>query len=348
MMPGIPIALLFACILAGMTTSSRAENHLLFDSAENLDIVIEFPVRTLLKRARKKPVLQGQLRYVDVDGNEVAIDIDITTRGRSRLEHCSFPPLSVFLNPDQVASTLFAGQKKLKIVTHCNNGSTYLRYLHQEFGIYKTYNLVSEYSFRVRMLNVTYRDIEGKRRDDVRLAFFIESDNEVAKRLGMKKIKTKTIAPHQFDAAQTNIFELFQYLIANTDWAIKKGPGTENCCHNAKVIAKPDAQDNWIVLPYDFDQAGIINTKYALPALSLGIRTVRHRLYRGRCRHNDYLDQTIQLFNERRADIEIANTPDALSNKARKSTLKYLDVFYKTINDPEKLKKRIVDVCRGA
>jgi len=348
MMPGIPIALLFACILAGMTTSSRAENHLLFDSAENLDIVIEFPVRTLLKRARKKPVLPGQLRYVDANGNEVAIDIDITTRGRSRLEHCSFPPLSVFLNPDQVASTIFAGQKKLKIVTHCNRGSTYLRYLHQEFGIYKTYNLVSEYSFRVRMLNVTYRDIEGKRRDDVRLAFFIESDNEVAKRLGMIKIETKTIASHQFDTAQTNIFELFQYMIANTDWAIKKGPGTENCCHNGKVIAKPDAQDNWVVLPYDFDAAGIIETKYALPAAGLGIRTVRHRLYRGRCRHNDYLGQTIQMFNERREDIEIANTSDALSDKARKSTLKYLDVFYETINDPEKLKKQIVDVCRGA
>ena len=348
MMPGIHIALLLTCILAGMTANSRAEDHLLFDSAENLDIILEFPVRTLLKRARKKPVLPGQLRYVDANGNEVAIDVDITTRGRSRLKHCSFPPLSVFLNPDQVAPTIFAGQKKLKIVTHCNNGSTYLRYLHQEFGIYRTYNLLSEHSFRVRMLNVTYRDIEQKRRDAVKPAFFIESDSEVARRLGMEKVKTKTIASNQFDAAQTNIFELFQYMIANTDWAIKKGPGTENCCHNGKVIAQPDAQDNWIVLPYDFDQAGIIDTKYALPGLSLGIRTVRHRLYRGRCRHNDYLDQTIQLFNERREDIELANTPEALSNKARKSSLKYLDAFYKTINDPAKLKKQIVDVCRGA
>jgi hypothetical protein len=346
MMPRTHIALLLACILAGMTANSRAENQLLFDSAENLDIILEFPVRTLLKRAEKKPVLQGQLRYVDTNGNEVAIDIDITTRGRSRLEHCSFPPLSVFLNPDQVAPTIFAGQEKLKIVTHCNNGSTYLRYLHQEFGIYRTYNLLSENSFRVRMLNVTYRDIEQTRRDDVRLAFFIESDHEVARRLSMKRIKTKTIASHQFDPSQTNIFELFQYMIANTDWAIKKGPGTENCCHNAKVIAKPDAQDNWVVLPYDFDQAGIIKTKYALPALGLGIRTVRQRLYRGRCRHNDYLDQTIRLFNERREDIEIANTPEALSNKARKSSLKYLDAFYETINDPAKLKKQIVNVCR--
>jgi len=348
MTPGIHVALLLACITAGMTANSRAEDHLLFDSAENLDIVLEVPMRTLLQRARKKPVLQGQLRYVDANRNEVALDIDITTRGRSRLEHCSFPPLSVFLNPDQVASKIFAGQEKLKIVTHCNNGSTYLRYLHQEFGIYRTYNLLSERSFRVRMLNVTYRDIERKRRDEVKLAFFIESDSEVAERLGMEKVKTKTIASHQFDAAQTNIFELFQYMIANTDWAIKKGPGTENCCHNAKVIAKPDAQDNWVVLPYDFDQAGIIDTKYALPASGLGIRTVRHRLYRGRCRHNDHLDQTIRLFNERREDIEIANTPEALSNKTRKSTLKYLDVFYKTINDPEKLKKQLVSACRGA
>jgi hypothetical protein len=60
------------------------------------------------------------------------------------------------------------------------------------------------------------------------------------------------------------------------------------------------------------------------------------------------LEQTIQLFNERREDIGIANTPEALSNKARKSSLKYLDVFYKTINDPAKLKKQIVNACRGA
>jgi len=54
------------------------------------------------------------------------------------------------------------------------------------------------------------------------------------------------------------------------------------------------------------------------------------------------------LFNERREDIEIANTPEALKNGARKSSLKYIDVFYKTINDPAKLKKQIIDVCRGA
>lgn len=73
--------MLLTCVTAGLTANSRAEDTLLFDSEENLDIVLEFPVRTLLKRASKKPVLQGQLRYVDANGNEVAIDIDITTRG---------------------------------------------------------------------------------------------------------------------------------------------------------------------------------------------------------------------------------------------------------------------------
>ncbi len=237
MVPRIRGALLLACITAGMEANSRAEDYLLFDSEETLDIVLEVPMRTLLRRAKKKPVVEGQLRYVDANGNEVAIDIKLTTRGRSRLAHCTFPPLSITANAEQAGSTLFAGQRKLKIGTHCRNGSTYLRYLHQEIGIYRTYNLLSEHSFRVRMLNVTYRDIERKRRDEVKVAFFIESDDEVAKRLGMRKIKTKIIEPYQFDTAQTNIFELFQYMIANTDWAIRKGPRSENCCHNGKVIA---------------------------------------------------------------------------------------------------------------
>lgn len=344
-MPRKNAVLLLAFLASINSSESLADNYPLFSSDDTLEIVLEVPMKTLTRTAKNKPVLQGQLRYIDVDGSEVAIDIDITTRGRARLAHCSFPPLSISLNRDQPDSTLFAGQKKLKIVTHCNNGSTYLRYLQQEFGIYKAYNLLSEHSFRVRMLNITYRDSNKKRRDDIRPAFFIESDDEVAGRLGMESVKSPTIKVGQLDTAETSIYSLFQYMIANTDWSIKKGPGAEDCCHNGKVIAQPGAQDNWVVLPYDFDQAGIINTKYALPATGLGIRTVRTRLYRGRCRHNDQLDETISLFNNRRNDMEAVLLPQSLSAYSRKSTLAYLDTFYTIINDPEKLNKEIIGDC---
>lgn len=304
-------------------------------------------MRQLLRRAKTKPIVDGQLYYVDASGSEHVIDVRVTTRGKSRLEHCSFPPLSISLNPAQVDATLFAGQSKLKIVTHCRNGSSYLRYLHQEFGIYRAYNSLSEHSFRVRMLNVTYRDSQIERRDDVRPAFFIESTAEVAERLGMTTVKTKSIRPEQLDPGESNIYELFQYMIANTDWSILKSTGTEFCCHNGKVIAKPDAMDDWVVLPYDFDQAGIINTRYALPADELRLRSVRQRLYRGRCRHSDQLDETVKLFNDRRQEIQAALAPHALTDRARRSALGYLETFYTIINDSTKLKKEVISVCRG-
>lgn len=344
-MPRLRVFIFLVFFSTVITSECLADGHPLFKSDDTLELVLEVPMRTLLRSARKKPILDGQVHFVDTDGSNVAIDLTITTRGKSRLEHCSFPPLSITLNKEQTPSTLFASQRKLKIVTHCNNGSTYLRYLDQEFGIYKAYNHLSEHSFRVRMLNITYRDIEKKRRDDVRQAFFIESDREVANRLRMESVKSPTIKVQQLDPAQTSIYSLFQYMIANTDWSIKKGPRNEDCCHNGKVIAYPGAQDHWVVLAYDFDQAGIINTKYALPAKGLGIRNVRTRLYRGRCRHNDKLDGTITLFNDRRDKIETALVPQSLSARTRKSTLAYLADFYTTINDPAKLNKEIMSDC---
>ena len=341
-------AVLLLAFLVSITASeAKAGSYPLFDNDDTLDLVIEVPMRTLLGKAKKNPVVPGYLRYLDASGNEVSIAIELTTRGRSRLEYCDFPPLSVTLNRDQVDSTLFAGQRKLKIGTHCRHGKKYLNYVAQEIGIYKAYNLLTDYSFRVRKLNVTYRDSAKKRKDELHPAFFIESDDEVAARLGMEVMKSPTIKVSQLNAEQTSIYHLFQYLIANTDWAITKGPGTEDCCHNGKVIGPPGMQENWVVVPYDFDQAGLINTEYALPAYGLGIRTVRTRLYRGECRLKDRLDETIALFNDQRDEIEAALVPESLTGSTRKLALEYVQAFYSTINDAEKLQKQIISVCLG-
>jgi hypothetical protein len=339
------VVLLLAFLASISASAAQAESYPLFDSDDTLDLVIEVPMRTLLGKAKKNPVLPGYLRYVDTSGKEVSIAIELTTRGRSRLEYCDFPPLSVTLNRDQVASTLFAGQQKLKIGTHCRIGKKYINYHEQEFGIYKAYNLLTDYSFRVRKLNVTYRDSMKKRKDEVHPAFFIESHDELAGRLGMAVIESPTIKVSQLNEEQTSIYSLFQYLIGNTDWAITKGPGTEDCCHNGKVIGPPGTQENWVVVPYDFDQAGLINTEYALPAYGLGIRTVRTRLYRGECRHQERLDETIALFNDQHDRIETALVPESLTGATRKLALEYIQTFYSTINDAEKLNKQVISAC---
>lgn len=338
----LPLTLLSFCLIG-----SVAHSQPLFESDVPLSLVLEIPLTDLLRKASKKPTVPGVLRFTRDDGTDVVLDVDVTTRGKSRLEKCSFPPLTINLKRQQVDSTIFAGQNKLKLVTQCDGSNVYRRYLNQEYTIYEIYNRISDHSFRVRMLEVSYRDSKGRRKERVQPAFFIESDKAAAERLGMQTIDTNVVKLSQLEPAQLSIFTLFQFMIGNTDWSIRKGPAEEGCCHNGKVIAPADSSAGWAVLPYDFDQAGLINTRYAIPNESLPIKSVRQRLYRGFCRSNVHLDATIALFNDNRAAIEdlISHGPDGPSKN--KSALKYVQSFFEIINDPKKRQKKIIGACQG-
>lgn len=340
-------AILAVSLVSACLCSTAAVTQPLFESDETLSIVLEAPINDLLRQASKKPTVPGMLRFRGDDGNEVALDVDISTRGKSRLEQCSLPPLSVNLKRQQVKSTIFAKQNKLKLVTQCTNKSVYRRYLNQEYAIYKVYNLLSGHSFRVRMLEVTYRDSKGRRKDMVQPAFFIESDKRAAKRLDMRTVAADTVKLSQLEPQMLSILTLFQFMIGNTDWSVRKGPDEEGCCHNGKLIGPPDSDSGWVVLPYDFDQAGLINTKYSAPSDVLPIKSVRQRLYRGYCYNINDLDRTVALFNDNRAAIEalFSAGPDGGSKNA--SALKYLRGFYDIVNDPKKRQKRIIDDCLG-
>ncbi|MFB3056271.1 MAG: hypothetical protein ACE1ZQ_03795, partial [Ignavibacteriaceae bacterium] len=50
------------------------------------------------------------------------LNIKITTRGHSRLESCNFPPLRLIFDPEKSRSTVFEGQRRVKMVTQCKSG----------------------------------------------------------------------------------------------------------------------------------------------------------------------------------------------------------------------------------
>jgi len=331
-----------------LAMGSHAQSYELFGSDEPLEVTIDMPLRPVIIKAADNPVVEGRIRFTDSDGDAVSIDMSMTTRGRSRLTYCKFPPLKMNLNRAQASGTLFDGQNKLKIVTHCRNGTLHLYYLQHEFEIYKAYNRLTDFSYRVRWAKITYHDSEGRRRDQVHDAFFIESTAGLAARLGRERIKENKIASARLDPVASSKYALFQFLIGNTDWSMTKGPAEEDCCHNGKVLGKPGSSLNLAVVPYDFDQAGLINTRYAMPAERLRLRSVRQRLYRGRCRHNGQLDATIVLFNARRKQLESHLASVKLPKRQQKTALKYIDDFYKVVNNPKKKQRQLDEACVGA
>lgn len=317
----------------------------LFESQETLALTLTLPLDDVL---RGKANDQAMSATLSITGGAVAFDLQVNVRGHSRKEVCQLPPLKLNFKREQTEGTVFDGQNKVKLVTHCNRTQAFKRYLQQEFSIYRAYATLDAASFRVRMLDVTYRDSEGKRGDINARAFLIESDRELSERLGYAEVPREAVAPALLDPQRVTTFALFQYLIGNTDWAILKGRGDGDCCHNGVLL---DGPNGLIVAPYDFDQAGLINAQYALPAKGLGIRGVRQRLYRGLCVDEQMLQNSIDLFNEKRSWIEaefpLEGPEKSTVYSANKRARKYIADFYEVVNDPAARQKAISGQCRG-
>ena len=331
-----------------ITAGAANGQQLLFESTDTLALTIEAPMRELIVKRREKPEFDAQVTYQSETGQLRSLPARIESRGNSRLDTCDFPPIRIEFAPADVGGTPFEGQRRLKMVTPCNQSSKARSWLHQEYGIYEAFGAVSEHSFRVRRLQVTFRDDESARWERELPAFFIEHAGRMAKRLNMRSVRPPEIETAQFDGESLTLNLLFQYFIGNTDFSVKRGPAGEGCCHNGRVIATKGRQDGFIVVPYDFDQAGVINTDYALPDKRLGIRSVSSRLYRGFCWQNDMLPDAIERFNERREAITGAMLPDELPGSRKRRVQRFIDRFYETVNDPQELERRLVAKCRGA
>lgn len=318
----------------------------LFEAEDALQITIEAPFRTLFKELLNENVyVEGQLI---VEG-QAALPIRIKPRGKTRrsTQVCNFPPLTVNFKKKDVGGTVFASQDKLKLVTHCQDRKqSYQVYYRQEYHIYKVYNLLTDESFRVRPAEITYIDTDGKRKPITRFAFFIEDADEVASRIGLKRYKVEKFKSDELDPVKASRLTIFEYFIANLDWAFYGGPAGENCCHNSKAFI----DDAGVVtpVPYDFDFAGVINAVYASPPEGVKVRNMKTRLYRGLCKHNETVPAAVALINANREAITqlYQNSPHLAERDAARA-IKFYDGFFKIVNNPKSLEKKIIRKCRG-
>jgi hypothetical protein len=196
----------------------------------------------------------------------------------------------------------------------------------------------------VRLLRVTYVNTEKDDKNKTRFAFLIEHKNRLAARLNRDAIEVERATVAGIDPELLNLTSIFQYLIGNTDFSPIAGPPGDACCHNYVLFGND--VDPIMAIPYDFDQSGFVNAPYAEPDERFRIRNVRQRVYRGRCANNEYIEASLSRFRDRREVIyETVNGQEGLEPGARKQLLSYIDDFYKLINDPRNLERRVIKRC---
>lgn len=322
----------------------------LFASDSVLELIVEAPFKTVFKeRGQESSYHPALLRYQGAGGSLDSVAIEVKTRGKFRLQRstCNFPPIRVDFPRKELDNTVFEGQNRLKLVTHCQNGrSDYEQQVILEYLIYRMYSLLTESSFLTRMAHITYVDTDDDGDPITRYAFFIEDEDMMAERNGWKLLEFEQVPPWEYDQEQLMLVEVFQYMIGNTDWdGFKKAQDQDICCHNLRVIGDPTGPV--LPVPYDFDWSGLVNRRYARPDPSLRIRSVRQRLYRGVCRPREDLDPVLARFNEVKDTIyDLFRTQRGLEDEFKEKSLEYLDDFYETINDPGKVNSRMLRDCR--
>lgn len=341
--------LLVALLLSAGTIQAQVpgEPDPLFASDDVLNVRIVAPIKTLMGDRPDMEELPGTLSWTSEAGEVVTVGVALRTRGNYRRQRtiCPFAPLRLNLKKSEVKDTLFDKQDKLKLVTHCRDGITrYEQSLLREHLVYKMFNELTDYSFRVRLLRITYVDSDSDNRERTEYGFVIEHQDRLAKRTALPVVDLPRAPLSSLESAYTNLVLLFEYFVGNTDFSPVAGPKDEACCHNATLFGRQET--GLYPIPYDFDMSGMVNADYATPNPRFNLPDVRTRLYRGRCHFNDHIPASIARFNEKKDRLyELVETDENLNGRTRREMRRFMNEFFDVLDKPKSVSRHISGKC---
>jgi hypothetical protein len=311
----------------------------LFDSEDVLSIELRGPLQAAMKDKRNP----GSRMFVLTAG-EREFQVSVELRGNSRIRACRFRPLRLDFSSTDTKDSIFEGQGKLKLVTHCRDSDAYEQNVLEEYAAYRIFALLSDVALRTRLLKIRYIDTEtAKSEPVVRYGFLIESETELASRTGGEILQLSNVNRLALNTRQAAVSFVFQYLIGNTDWGLVTAIGDEHCCHNGIML---DIGDSHHYVPYDFDQAGLVNARYAKPSSEIRIRSVRTRRYRGYCIKGMDEGVGIAAIEARKHDIlELVAGLPATDARLLKSPTDYLQEYFNASSDPDTLAAEFRSQC---
>ena len=341
-----PRCLLALTLLALGPLANPAFSSPLFDDDSVLDVRLSGPLRTLARDKRSAERIEFPF-MLSVNGTDIPMEVRV--RGNSRTIVCGFPPLRLRFPAEGTGQTVFAGQDKLKLVTHCkSNRQKSENNLLEEYTAYRIFNLISDAGYRVRLLRIHYEDTDGglKHLDRPYYGFLIESDRELAARINGEVSAVGGVPYSRLNDNQTALVYVFQYLIGNTDWSFITAEGQDVCCHNVHLIER---NGGLLPIPYDFDLSGLVNASYAKPNSIVGTKRVTQRIYRGYCKLPiDRVAPALEKITALREPImSLVEESPIAGDEDTGSRLRYTGHFFEEAENSAKLLRRFDADCVG-
>jgi hypothetical protein len=320
--------------------SHAQQESLLFQDETPLEISFTAPLSELKDEESDTVYFASVLSYKKSDGTFDSVRIGLRARGNYRRKNCSLPPLRIKIHKEDRKKEPFAGVKSLKLVVPCQNTRSSSDLILKEYLCYQLYELTTPYVLNTRLVNMTLTETSGKRREVLKLVgFLIEDDDDAARRFNAKVVDAEKVNPFMLQDTCAIRFDLFQYMIANTDYSTVY-------LHNAKVLR---TKSN-VLLPvaYDFDMSGFVSAPYASVDPALGIESVHERKYRGFCRGDAVAESVRQEYvNLEAAVLGVIDKHQSLFSEKELSGMKrYIKEFFTIMRSDGLYKQRVAQACR--
>jgi hypothetical protein len=311
----------------------------LFAGELPLEMTISTDIRKLISERTGEILIPATVTLKFPDGMSVREPCGIRARGSYRKDLCQIP--SFMLDFRGYERNGGHGGGKIKVVTSCFMSADFDRLVWKEYLAYRICNILTEKSFRVRLLNIRFTDTAGRKRPFTQPGFLIEGVEDMARRNNCLPVERPLTHTEQTDREQMTLIALFQYMIGNTDWAVSAG-------HNVKLMSdRKDTMSRPYLIPYDFDFSGLVNAPYATPDEQFGILSVTTRVYRGYARTMPELENTLARFRDTRGRVDsLISDFKWLGREERKAMLTYLSGFYDLIGHPAAVRREFVENAR--
>jgi hypothetical protein len=292
------------------------------DDLLEFELIADFDSLILYKEEEK--YYPATFSFKDENDSLVIKEINVGTRGKTRKNICDLPPLRFKFSKPLLKASNLAKYKTLKLVTPCNDKPGFEDLIMKELLCYQMYQELTDQSFRVQPAKLKIKQKESDTSRSIEIAFLIEHEKEMAKRLGGKLLDKSVEKIKSIDVKSYNLLVLFQYMIGNTDWNLSMR-------HNIKLV-QMEGNSAPIPVPYDFDYSGLVNAQYAIPHPSLPIKNIRERLFQWKGKDTEMLKEPIAQLLEKKEVLLSLMENCQLENKEEKTLMiNYVKSFFEII-----------------
>lgn len=301
---------------------------------EMVEVTLETDLSLLVENRFSGNYQPAIFKYNNKDGETISFEIQLKPRGRLRRKICDIPPVKLNFSKKELKSKGIKKYDNFKLVSHCKSSKLAKKLVLREYLVYKLYNQMTPESFKVQLLNIKFIDTSGKMETSEKYGFLIENEDELAKRMNGEILEQRGVNIEEFDQNNYQRVAMFNYMVGNTDWDIKK-------LHNVKLIKRKD-HNEILLIPYDFDYCGLVDADYARPSPDFGIPTVRDRHYRGFRYDHSTFPLCHELFLQKETELKNSLMGiGCLDKSCKRYTKKYLSSFYKILKKERRYKKHI-------